>query len=558
MKSAQRLTEFLLIAAIVVLVNVAAQRVFYRCDLTDDQRYTLSDSTASALASLDETLTIKAFFSENIPPSQSALINGIKDTLSEYKALGGAGVQIEFIDPTSDPEVEQEMRLLGIPELQMTVVGRDELEQRKVYMGVGLFYEDKKEVIQAVQSLEDFEYNLTSAILKLASEPKKVGIWLGNPLPSAQPFWEDYERYKLTEDLDSLYRSLRRQYEVSEVSFAGGRAVPLDMDTLLVIGPKRANERDLYEIDQFIMRGGRVIFLLDVGERDEQMRASPTPSGFEPLLESYGVRVSPSLVADRRCARARFTTRFMQSIAPYPFWPKVTEEGIEKDNPALSSLRGVALMWTAPIEVLPSALGDRKFTTLLKTSPYAKSHQLPAQVFGEQEGLLPGTTQSELALAGVLEGPFTSFFAGRGAPVPVMPEGHESTRMPAAGEAPDFLESTENGRIVVIGSSNFITEGPLGYFQQMRSGTQNLVFVQNLVDWLTLGDGLIGIRSRVAPTYPLDQSSESQQQFIQLVNVAGVPLLVILFGMARFLLRRRDRRLYEEHYQMSHGSKSRS
>lgn len=558
MKSAQRLTEFLLIAAIVVLVNVAAQRVFYRCDLTDDQRYTLSDATATALASLDDTLTIKAFFSENIPPSQSALINGVKDTLSEYKALGGAGVQIEFIDPTSDPEIEQEMRMLGIPELQMTVVGRGELEQRKVYMGVGLFYQDKKEVIQAVQSLEDFEYNLTSAVLKLASAPKKVGVWLGNPLPATQPFWEDYQRYKLSEDLDTLYRSLRRQYDVTEVNFTGGKAVPSDVDTLLVIGPKKATDRDLYEIDQFIMRGGRVVFLLDESERDDQMRASPTPSGLEPLLESYGVRVGPSLVADRRCARARFTTRFMQSIAPYPFWPKVTEEGIEKENPALSSLRGVALMWTAPIEVLPSALGERKFTTLLKTSPYAKAHQLPAQVFGEQEGLLPGTTQTELTLAGLIEGPFKSYYAGRGAPAPTMPEGYESTPMPPVGEAPDFLESTENGRIIVVGSSNFITEGPLGYFQQMRSGTQNLVFIQNLVDWLTLGDGLIGIRSRVAPTYPLDESTESQQQFIQLVNIAAMPLLVILFGVARFLLRRRDRRLYEEHYQMSHSSKSRS
>lgn len=558
MKNAQRLTEFALILGIVVLVNVAAQRVFYRCDLTDDQRYTLSDATEKALAKLDDTLTIKAFFSENIPPSQSTLINGVKDTLAEYKALGGAGVQVEFIDPYSDPETEQEMRMLGIPELQMTVVGRDELEQRKVYMGIGLFYEDKKEVIQAVQKLEDLEYNLTSAILKLASEPKRIGIWLGNPLPGAKPKWEEYQRYELTEELEPLYRSLRRQYDVSEVNFGGGRPVPENIDTLLVIGPKKAGERDLYELDQFIMRGGKVIFMVDAAERDEQMRATATPSGLGPLLEHYGVQVAPSLVADRRCARARFSTRFIQSIAPYPFWPKVTEEGIEKDNPALSSIRGVALMWTSPLEVLPSALGERKFTTLLKTSPYAKAHQLPAQVYGEQEGLLPGTTQSELALAGVLEGPFTSYFEGRGAPEPSVPEGAGMAPPAPSGPVPEFAGSTESGRIIVIGSSDFVTKGPLSYFQQMRSGTQNLVFVQNLVDWLTLGDGLIGIRSRVAPTYPLEESTESQQQLIQALNIAAMPLLVVLFGVARFLLRRRDRRLYEEHYAMSHANKSRS
>lgn len=554
MQRTQKAAEYGLIALILVLLCIASQRIFYRCDLTDDERFTLSSASKTAVEGLDDTLTIKAFFSDNIPQSQAATINGVKDLLAEYKAHGGAKVQVEFIDPYDDPETTQEMRLLGIPELTMTVLSRDELEQRKVYMGMGLFYGDRKEVIQKVDRLNELEYGITSAILKVTREKQlSVGIWLGNPDANSKPFWEDYERYKLDDELEQLYMALRRQYNVIEVNFGGGRPVPESVNTLLVIGPRKASERDLYEIDQFIMRGGKVIFLLDVQDHNEQMQANAMPTGLEPMLESYGISIEQSVVADARCERAPFQTRFFRSIAPYPFWPKMTGDGINQSNPALSGLQAVVLPWTSPIKVFPSRLGERKFTELLRSSELSKAHEVPVTLVGEQQGLLPAGPETELTLAGVLEGPFESYFKGKQMPPPSVPEGGMPAPIPAS-EVKEFVPQTDAGRIVVVGSSTFITENPLNLYAQMNTGAQNLPFVENLVDWLTLGEGLIGIRSRVAASYPLETASETAKQLIQITNLIAIPLLVILFGVGHFLLRRRDRMIYEERYRLTRRS----
>ena len=541
MKPAQRYLEIALVAAIVVLANVAGQRLFARCDLTEDKRYTLSEASVGVLGKLDDSLTLKAFFSKNIPPSQTVLLNGVKDILSEYKAHGGAKVQIEFIDPYDDPEDIQEMRLLGIPELTMTVFDKGNIEQRKVYMGLGIFYQDRKEVIQAVNELEEFEYNVTSAIVKIAqSQAKSVGIWLGNQGRGTKDFWEDYQRYKMDGEVGALAAALRRQYQVSELSFDSPNPIPADMATILVIGPKKASEADIYFLDQFLMRGGSVVFLLDESKQDEGYRnALPAPNGFEAMLESYGVRLAPSIVADARLEFAPIQSQYGgASLVPYPFWPKVAGEGFDRSVPALGGVQSAVLPWTSPVEMIPAKLEGKKFIPLLRTSARALAHGLPAQLTGEQQGLLPPSEQEPLVLAALVEGKLASFFKGRG--------------IPAIAQAPiaasKFVESTESGRLIVVGSSAFVTDQFVSLLQRLPGRSQNLLLLQNLVDWLTLGEGLIGIRARVAPIYPLTNASEGKQGFVQGINLLAIPLLVIVYGAMRFLLRRRDRRVYEEHY----------
>ncbi len=541
MKHSRRYLEIGLVLAIVVLANVAAQRLFVRCDLTEDERYTLSAASVAVLGNLDDSLAIKAFFSKNIPPSQTVLLNGVKDILSEYKAHGGAKVQIEFIDPYDDPENLQEMRLLGIPELTMTVFDKGNIEQRKVYMGLGIFYQDRKEVIQAINALDEFEYNVTSSIVKIAqSRPKSVGVWLGSQGFGKKDFWEDYQRYKMSGEVNALVTALRRQYQVTELSFDSPRPISDDVATILVIGPKKVSEADLYFLDQFVMKGGSILFLLDESKQDEGYRnALPAPNGLEPLLESYGVRVAPSIVADARLEFAPIQSQYgMASLVPYPFWPKVGGEGFDRSVPALGGVQSAVLPWTSPVETVPARMEGKKFTPLLRTSARAMAHALPAQLTGEQQGLLPPSEQEPLVLAGLLDGKLESFFKGKG--------------IPAIAQAPlvgsKFLESTETGRVVVFGSSQFATDQLLGLLQRLPGRSQNLLLLQNLVDWLTLGEGLIGIRARVAPIYPLTNASEGKQGFVQGINLLAVPLLVAVYGVLRFLLRRRDRRVYEEAY----------
>lgn len=551
-RSTRQLIELLLVAGIVVVVMLVSQRIYARIDMTESDRYTLSPASERVLSGLEEVLTIKAFFSENIPPAQQPTLNAVKDTLAEFKAAAGSRLQIEFVNPYKDPDTVQQMRLLGIPELTLTVFGKDELEQRKVYMGIALFYENEKEVIPAVTQIDDLEYGITSAIVKLTGEKKVVGFWLGNPMPSAKEFWEEYQRYDLVAELEPLMLAVRQQYEVREVSFVNGAPVADEIDTLIVVGPRRATDRDIYEIDQFIMRGGNVIFLADIDERNEEMQARYTPSGLEPLLNHYGIRIRPALVADRQCENAPFQTRYFRSVAKYPFWPKVGGEGINRENPALASLQAVSLPWTAPLEPVSENLGERrKFIPLLSSSPFAMAHDLPTPVYGEQQGLLPMSEHEPLVLAAAVTGKFESYFTGKPLPEPVAPAGHTVTRLPS-GMHPEFRDEAGDGRIVVVGSSDFVTKQALALFQQLRSGTQNLIFVQNVLDWMTLGEGLIDMRARTAPVHPLSVGDDDMIDRVRLANLLAVPLVVVAFGLVRFLLRRHDQRRYEEKLRRGH------
>ena len=154
----------LVILGIVLAINFLSKRFFNRLDLTENKMYTISKSTKKKLKELDDVVRIAAYFSKS--PVQVSRIRGeVKDKLDEYDAFGSGNLKIDFLPIGDDEDFKQNLRFMGIPEVQVNVREKDKIEVANVYMGIAILYEDKKEVIPVIQNTSSLEYDLTSAII---------------------------------------------------------------------------------------------------------------------------------------------------------------------------------------------------------------------------------------------------------------------------------------------------------------------------------------------------------------------------------------------------------
>jgi gliding-associated putative ABC transporter substrate-binding component GldG len=517
-------TNFTVIALIVLgilaVLNFFFYRHFSRIDLTHDKRYTLTPASRQALAGLDDIVNIKLYVSQKLPSYLVNLKRDITDLLDEYKAYGSGNIAVTSIDPTEDPALQQELRFMGIPQVQLNIIEKDQAQLTNAYLGMAIFYADKKEVIPFISDTKNLEYDLTSAIVKVTSkETKKVGLYVGS-----KPQSPDEQEYQAASQL------LSKQYEVSPIKLDDEQALD-NISTLILAGPRELTDRQKYAIDQFIMRGGKAVFLVDTVEMREGLQATGFKPAVNDLLQQYGITVEENLVLDASNAYAAFRSGFMTFRIPYPFWVKVVSEGFAADNPAVSMLESLVLPWVSSLTVAAEKKPDIAITELAKSTESSWLQKGFYMLDPQQQFIKPGTQMQSYLLAAAATGKFKSFFADK--PVPPVEKKADGTEAPPQKET--IKESPET-RIVVVGNSRFITNDVIGQFDD------NQVFFLNLIDWLTLGEQLIGIRSRGATDRPLRETTEYQKTLVKSLNMFGIPLVLALFGIARFYVKRRKKK----------------
>lgn len=526
-------TVVLLVLLILVVGNFVASRVLARIDLTHDHEFTISKATRDVLRGLDDVVTVKVYFSKKLPPNLATLRRNIDDVLRGYQAYSRGKVRVEYVDPSEKPEEEQKLRYLGIPQIQLNVLEKDQLQVINGYMGLAILYADRHQSIPVVQDVNTLEYDLTAGILQvLAKEKRVIGYLTGNGAPD------------LNKDYEALGRLLSQTYEVQPVDLGQGRQpVPEQINTLLVARPQAVPPRVQWQIDQYLMRGGRVIFMVDPIKLSEEMGLTnpmPVTSGLDDQLSSYGVKIEHALVQDRVNENAGFSTGYMRYSTPYPLWPKIMGKGLSDRNPITSRLDALVLPWCAPLQVVASigdttgknsAQPDVRATVLARSSPGAwlqkgRFDLTPSGPFQMQR---PPEKGESYPLAVALVGRFRSYFAGK--PIPTT---GDSTSSPTPAE--NKIEESPETQMIVIGNSQFASSN----FISMFPGNQN--FILNAIDWMTLGDKLIEIRSRGAVDRSLKITSATGKALFKYLNTFGVAILIAVFGIVRFSMRRRARR----------------
>ncbi len=505
-KNTQIIFRVLLVLGILILVNFISVRIFGRLDLTKAKVYTLSDASKNLVRNLDDRVTVKAYFTEDLPAPYNNNRREVLDILNEYKAYSKGNLHYEFINPEGEKN-EREVQQAGIPPVEIQVVKEDKFEVKRAFLGLVMMYEDKKEVLPVIQNLGSLEYDISAAIKRLTTRTKKrIGYTSG------------HQEQALT-SMQRANQNINAQYEVVPVDLSSSTAtIPQDLAALLIIAPQaKFSDTAKYQIDQYIMHGGKVAFLLNKMNVDLNAQykvARPIELGLEDMLENYGIRINSDLVRDAQCANITVMqdqgSFQMRSQIPFPYL--LNAVNVDRSNPIVKDLQGLIFYFVSSLDTNLAVNKGLKAEVLVRSSKRS----------GRQSGFIMidpfhRYTQEELAesnipVAAVVSGSFTSFFSASGR------EG--KALAPQATKSPDT-------RIVVVGDGDFMKD-------DFANNRGNMTFFINIVDFLADDAGLITIRSKNVAQPPLEQVSDGTKKLLKYGDLIVPPLLVIGYGLLRW------------------------
>ncbi|MGB5893665.1 MAG: GldG family protein, partial [Ignavibacteriaceae bacterium] len=247
----------ILLFGILVLINIIASRFFFRIDYTEDQRYSLSNATKNILVSLDEPITITAYFSEDLPPNILKVRQDFRDILVEYASYSSGQIVYEFVNPSETEETEIKAQQSGIQPVMINVRERDQMKQQRVYLGAVIQLGDQKEVIPFIQPGAAMEYTLSTNIKKLSVRIKsQIAFLQGNGEPSLNA-------------MGQLNNQLSVLYDVGTVTFSDTMGIPQQYKTLVIVATKDTiPQRYFTHLDDFLNQGGRILIAINRVEGD--------------------------------------------------------------------------------------------------------------------------------------------------------------------------------------------------------------------------------------------------------------------------------------------------
>jgi len=512
-----------------ICVNIVGCDVFARLDLTRDKQFTLSEATETTLVTLEDPVTIKAYFTKDMPQQFASLSRYVQDLLEEYYAASDGMLRYEFIDPQAEEtdedkakkkevkrdifgrtfrertSIEVELEELGIPPVQVRVNEDDKLEVKRAYMGLAIKQGDASEVIPVVQDMGNLEYDLTTLIRKMTrNKTPKVAFVTGAGSISPK------------ETLSKLFQLLGQTYEVSVIDMSTETSIGDDVDAIIVLSAQTPySEPAQKAIDTFVMSGRSAAFLLDLAKVDlPTLSAEDTNHGLLKLLTAYGAVIENSLILDTECATINISQQrsFMRIMQPvrYPYVP--IAKALKADHPLTRGLAQVAFPFMSPVVLADDMPEGVTGEILVQASANSWTAETPFNLDPLQQWTKEavGDQKAETMLIS-LSGALKSHFG----------EGQASE--PGVSVA-------ANARVLVGGGASFMKD-------QFLSPT-NSALVLNLMDWLLQDEALLSVRSRGLTAAPLDEISGGSRALMKYGNIIGLPIAFIIFGLMRW--RRRE------------------
>jgi len=543
MNTSKLMQQSLFVVAVIgslVLINVLGLRLFGRVDVTRDGAYTLSKATTETLGSLDEAVTVTAYFTENLPAPYSSNARYVRDLLEEFRSSSKGRVSFEFIDPASqetdkDKEtkkemkqdifgrrfreptaIEKELASTGIQPVEIRVIEEDQQQTKRAYMGLVIRYGERKEVIPVVQGVAGLEYELTTMIRKMTrAKTPVIALLQGHDEPKPQ------------EKLQHLSTLLSQTYELRPTELGQKERFEPEIDGVFVMGAKRAlAPNELKAIDQFLMEGKPVAFMLDTVSVDlRTFESTPAQHGLTAMLATYGVTVGDKLVADVASANVNVQERrgymVVSAPSPYPFIPIVKR--LEGESAISQGLGDVTFPFVS--EVKATAMPGTTVAVLARSSEKSWLENSPANVDPRRDWRSETITPSgPYGLMVQVSGKLKSHFAA------------EATTSAAPGAPPVLVQSAKDAKLIVIGTGALFTDDFL-------TGRPNAALLLNVADWLLLDPALLAMRSRGMAVAPLKTDlSDGARTAVKLGNPLGLPLLLAAFGLIRWRMREARRR----------------
>ncbi|MGB5081144.1 MAG: GldG family protein [Burkholderiales bacterium] len=504
---------------ILVLLNLVLGAARARIDFTQGKLYTLSEGTRAVLGSLESPVKIRLYFTRgdnSVPLPIKAYGRRVEDLLAQFRQAGGGKVLIEKLDPEPDSDAEDSATLEGL-EAQLLPSGD------KFYLGLSVSYADRKVPLPALALDREplLEYDLTRAIARATVTAKPViGVMSALPVfgmpPSPMTGGRPMEPQVFVSEL-------RRDYDVKRVGLDTDR-IEDDIKVLVVIHPRGISERAQYALDQFVLRGGKLIAFLDPSAYFDQMGAmsgmgSGTPSSLEKLTKAWGLGFDPGkVVIDMRYVTGA-------GARTLPTLLSLNDAAFDPGDITTARLGSLLMPFAGVFTGKPAqGLSER---VLIRTSPYSQlvdSFAAMTQGEGAVREFKPSGTEYPLAVR--LTGKFRTAFP-EGAPKADDKAGKgAAAAKTAAAQAADagLKESAAENAVVLVGDSDFINDGAAVQIQEIfgqrivvpRNG--NIAFAQALVDQFAGDPALIKLRGRASAARPFtvirDMEAKAQQAYL--------------------------------------------
>lgn len=549
---------FLLIA-VLIIINVIASKYYGQWDLTDDKRYSLTQPTKDLLQGLDEDIYVQVLLEGTFPAGFKRLKENAADLLEEFNSYSG-NLDIQFIDPSAGSveqinQTREQLSKDGIRPQNLSFMDGDELTNKLIYP-YAIFRKGQKSI--AVNMLEPqtagvseettlnnsvslLEYKFADAIQKLTLT-RRANILLteGNGELS-------------NSEMAAMMMSLREFYNIGRINLDSTYRIHPEVDVLIVARPREMiDQKEQFIIDQFIMKGGNVIWLidkmnvnLDSINVNKFYIAPEYDTGLDDLFFKYGVRFQNNYVLDIECTRIPQVVgasggEAQQVLIP---WPYHVMAASQDNHPSVTNIDRVNLKFPGTIDIIETRENLKK-TVLLKSSPYTMYQRNPTRLnfeilrYGLEEEKFNKDPQN---LAVLVEGEFSSAFENR------VPASFQSA-LDQIGET--FQNKSVGAKQLFVSDADFIKNlfdantgkfSPMGYNKwEQKTYKGNQTFMMNSIENMLDQNGVLQARSKEVKLRLLDTVKAKKEKVKwRLINIVSPLLMLLFFGLIYNFLRQR-------------------
>lgn len=541
--------RFLFVLILLAGLNWLASVLFFRWDLTEDKRYTISDATKQLLSNLDKNVIVNVYLSGEFPPGFERLESATRETLEEFKTYSNGHLSFQFSDPSDaaseDERKKQYQNLVdrGLTPTNLFANEDGKRTEKLIFPGAIVQADTLAIPVQLLkgnkssspeeqlnQSYENVEFQLASAIRVLDNPAKKkVGLLVNHTqkLPPAR--------------LSDLIATMQQSYDVFMV--VNDPETYEGLDALMILKPDVPfSEEEKYKLDQYVIGGGKALFFVDGAKVDsvslEGNYVQPLDLNLNDLFFRWGARINNNLVKDLNSATIPMNVGNMGDkpeikAVPWRFFPLLNNFG---PSPITRNTDAVYSRFLSSLDTVGGAPGIQKIP-LLMTSPYTNLVNTPALVGYNEARQQPDPSEYKggVKLAAVLlEGSFNSLFENR-----ILPNDPRSKTFKATGQ----------GKIIICADGDVVvndydyrrnTPLPLGYDRASSNVFGNKDFVMHALDYMTDENGIINSRSKQISIRALDKIAvHKDKKFWQVLNLL-LPLVILgIFGAIRYYIRKR-------------------
>lgn len=551
----QSLTELGLVLGLLILLNLILTNYFFRIDLTSEKRYSLSESSKNLAAKVDDVMFVKVYLEGEFPAGFKRLRQSTKEMLDEFAAYTNGKLQYEFIDPFENADAKkandilQELGEKGLQPTNVQIKKDDESTQKLIVPGAIFYYKGKEVPVNLLkaqfgqgpeevinESIELMEYEIANVLRKCVETKAKQVAFIDDH--------GELERW----DVADASNELKEFYSVTRIPLAIQTPQSLmKNDALIIAKPSMPfNEYEKFLLDQFVMHGGKILWLLEsqIADMDSLGKGAMFMTGsydlnLDDMLFKWGVRINPNMVQDLQCNAIPILSTLrngtpQQKLLPWMFFP-VTAPPQQNAHIIVKGIDPVFFQFASSIDTTSNK--EVKKTILLTSSPYSRTVGAPVKVDLNMARTQPDPsmfTAGNVPMAVLLEGRFNSLFQYR--------QGAKTDALP-------YKPSIDNGKMIVISDGDVIRNQrkqstgeifPLGYDRYTNQQFGNKRFLLNCMDYLCDDSGIIEVRAKEIKLRLLDKGKlKTERLKWQIVNMVIPIVLILIFGLTNKIIRKR-------------------